>query len=69
MERHAERDECQREMAGSDRQGSVQKHVQKFLISLGARFGRIRKSPKGKTSPQLTPTAPCAWPKAKSRLS
>lgn len=52
-ERQAERDESQREMAGSDRQGGVQKHVQKFFISLGARFGRIRKSPKGKPSPQL----------------
>lgn len=31
----------------------MQKHVQKFFISLGARFGRIRKSPKGKPSPQL----------------
>lgn len=52
-ERQTERDESQGEMAGSDRQGSVQKHVQKFFISLGARFGRIRKSPKGKPSPQL----------------
>ena len=40
-------------MVGSHRQGGVQKHVQKFFISLGARFGRIRKSPKGKPSPQL----------------
>lgn len=31
----------------------MQKHVQKFFISLGARFGRIRRSPKGKPSPQL----------------
>lgn len=52
-ERQAERDESQREMAGSHRQGGVQKHVQKFFISLGARFGRIRKCPKGKPSPQL----------------
>lgn len=52
-ERQAERNESQGEMAGSHRQGGVQKHVQKFFISLGARFGRIRKSPKGKPSPQL----------------
>ena len=52
-ERQTERDESQREMAGSDRQGSVQKHVQKFFISLGARFGRIRKTTKGTPSPQL----------------
>lgn len=58
MERQAERDECQREMAGSDRQGNVQKHVQKFLISLGARFGRIRKVQRGKprqSSPRPNP--------------
>lgn len=29
------------------------KHIQKFFISLGARFGRIRKRPKGKPSPQI----------------
>lgn len=52
-EGQAECHEGQGEMAGGHRQGGVQKHVQKFFISLGARFGRIRKSPKGKPSPQL----------------
>lgn len=39
-------------MVAGHGQGDVQEHVQKFFISLGARFGRIRKSPKGKPSPQ-----------------
>ena len=52
-EGQAERDESQGKMAGCHREGGVQKHVQEFFISLGARFGRIRKSPKGKPSPQL----------------
>lgn len=52
-ERQAERDESQREMAVSHRQGSEPKHLQKFFISLGARFGRIMKRPKGVPSLQL----------------
>lgn len=52
-ERQTERHESQGAVAGGHRQGGVPKHVQKFFISLGARFGRIRKSPKGKPSPQL----------------
>lgn len=34
------------------RQESLPRHPAKFFISIGARFGRIRKSPKGKPSPQ-----------------
>ena len=45
--------EGQGEMAGSHRQGGVSRHVQGFFISLGARFGRIRKTTKGAPSPQL----------------
>ncbi len=52
-ERQAECYESQGEMAGSHRQGGVSRHVQGFFISLGARFGRIRKTPKGTPSPQL----------------
>lgn len=55
--RHRERspkcDESQGEMAEGHRQGGVQEHVQEFFISLGARFGRIRKTTKGTPSPQL----------------
>lgn len=51
--RPAECNEGQGEMAERDRQGGVQEHVQEFFISLGARFGRIRKTTKGKPSPQL----------------
>lgn len=52
-ERQVERDESQGEMAGGYRQGGVSRHVQGFFISLGARFGRIRKTTKGTPSPQL----------------
>lgn len=45
--------EGQGEMAASNRQGGVSRHVQGFFISLGARFGRIRKTTKGAPSPQL----------------
>ncbi len=45
--------ESQRTMGGSHRQGGLQKHIQIFFISLGARFGRIRKTTKGTASPQL----------------
>lgn len=40
-------------MAAGNRQGGVSRHVQGFFISLGARFGRIRKTTKGTPSPQL----------------
>lgn len=52
-ERSLECDEGKGKMAESHRQGGVQKHVQIFFISLGARFGRIRKTTKGTPSPQL----------------
>ena len=45
--------ESQGEMAAVNRQGGVPRHVQGFFISLGARFGRIRKTTKGTPSPQL----------------
>lgn len=45
--------ESQGEMAAGNRQGGVSRHVQSFFISLGARFGRIRKTTKGTPSPQL----------------
>lgn len=40
-------------MAAGHRQGGLPRHVQGFFISLGARFGRIRKTTKGTPSPQL----------------
>ena len=52
-ERQAERHEGQGEMAAGQRQGGVPRHVQGFFSSLGARFGRIRKTTKGTPSPQL----------------
>lgn len=45
--------ESQRTMAECHRKRGVQKHVPVFFISLGARFGRIRKTPNGKASPQF----------------
>lgn len=45
--------EGQGAMAAGHRQGGVPRHVQGFFISLGARFGRIRKTTKGTPSPQL----------------
>lgn len=45
--------EGQGKMAAGNRQGGVPRHVQGFFISLGARFGRIRKTTKGVPSPQL----------------
>lgn len=45
--------EGQGAMAAGNRQGGVPRHVQGFFISLGARFGRIRKTTKGTPSPQL----------------
>lgn len=52
-ERQTECHESQGKMGASQRQGGVPRHVQGFFISLGARFGRIRKRPKGQPSPQL----------------
>lgn len=52
-EGQAQRHESQGEMAAGDRQGGVPRHVQGFFISLGARFGRIRKTTKGTPPPQL----------------
>lgn len=52
-EGQAQRHEGQGEMAAGHRQGGVPRHVQGFFISLGARFGRIRKTTKGTPSPQL----------------
>ncbi len=52
-EGQAQRHEGQGEMAEGNRQGGVPRHVQGFFISLGARFGRIRKTTKGTPSPQL----------------
>ena len=40
-------------MATSKRQGSQRVDVQAFFISIGARYKRIRKRPRGKPSPQL----------------
>lgn len=45
--------EGQGKMAAGHRQGGVSRDVQGFFISLGARFGRIRKTTKGTPSPQL----------------
>lgn len=52
-ERQTERNESQGEMAAGQGQGGVSRHVQGFFSSLGARFGRIRKTTKGTPSPQL----------------
>lgn len=52
-EGQTQRHEGQGEMAAGNRQGGVSRHVQGFFISLGARFGRIRKTTKGTPSPQL----------------
>ena len=52
-ERQAKCHEGEGKMAGSNREESVPRYLQEFFISLGARFGRIRKTPKGTPSPQL----------------
>ena len=49
----AQRHEGQGKMAEHNRQGGVPGHVPGFFISLGARFGSIRKTTKGTPSPQL----------------
>ena len=52
-EGQTQRYESQGEVAERNRQGGVSRHVPGFFISLGARFGRIRKTTKGTPSPQL----------------
>ena len=44
--------QSERGLDGSDRQANQGWSFQKFFILSGARFGRIRKTPKGKPSPQ-----------------
>lgn len=46
-------EEYQRGMAECNRQGSRRVYIQTFFRSLGARFGRIRLRPKGKSSPHF----------------
>ena len=52
-EGQTQRYESQGKMAERNRQGGVSRHVPGFFLSLGARFGRIRKTTKGTPSPQL----------------
>lgn len=40
-------------MGGGDQQDGQRGDSQTFVKRIGARFGRIRKRPKGKPSPQL----------------
>lgn len=49
----AEREGRQGSMAEGHRQGGERHDVQTFFISIGARYKRIRKRPRGKPSPQL----------------
>ena len=49
----AEREQGTGGMATGQRQGSQRVDVQAFFISIGARYKRIRKRPRGKPSPQL----------------
>ena len=49
----AEREQGPGGMAAGQRQGSQRVDVQAFFISIGARYKRIRKRPRGKPSPQL----------------
>ena len=49
----AEREQGTRGMAAGQRQGGQRVDVQAFFISIGARYKRIRKRPRGKPSPQL----------------
>ena len=49
----AKREQGTRGMAAGQRQGSQRVDVQAFFISIGARYKRIRKRPRGKPSPQL----------------
>lgn len=52
-ERQTERHESEGSLATSLWQRGKREHVQSFFISIGARYRRIRKRPKGKPSPQL----------------
>ena len=49
----AEREQGTRGMAAVQRQGGQRVDLQAFFISIGARYKRIRKRPRGKPSPQL----------------
>ena len=49
----AKREQGTRGMAAGQRQGCQRVDLQAFFISIGARYKRIRKRPRGKPSPQL----------------
>ena len=49
----AEREQGSRGMAAGQRQGGQRVDVQTFFSSIGARYKRVRKRPRGKPSPQL----------------
>lgn len=49
----AKHEESQGGVGAGIRQEGEREHVQSFFISIGARYRRIRKRPKGKPSPQL----------------
>ena len=49
----AERGQGAGGMATGQREGGQRVHIQAFFISIGARYKRIRKRPRGKPSPQL----------------
>ena len=49
----AERQQSSGSLAEGHRQGSERPDIQTFFISLGARYKRIRKRPRGVPSPQL----------------
>lgn len=51
--RQTEREQSQGSLAESHGQGSERPDVQAFFISIGARYKRIRKRPRGVPSPQL----------------
>lgn len=52
-ERPFKRPDGQGTMGGRDRENCLRRDPQTFFKRIGARFGRIRKRPKGKPSPQL----------------
>lgn len=45
--------DCQGAVGEGNRKGSLRRDPQTFFKGIGTRFGRIRKHPKGKPSPQL----------------
>lgn len=53
VRRAIEREQGTRGMAADQRQGSQRVDVQAFFFSIGARYKRIRKRPRGKPSPQI----------------